>query len=74
MLRYMADPELRQQVRTQLNCGEARHNLMRSLFVADHGVCRAGDSSQRRNRARCLSLLFHAVLVSHTLRIACVLA
>lgn len=70
LLRYVADPVLRQQVRTQLNRGEARHDLARSLFFADQGMFRSGDYYQIMNRASCLSLLSNAVLVYNTLRIA----
>ena len=73
MLRYVADPVLRQQVRTQLNRGEARHDRARSLFFADHGMFRAGDDDQIRNRTSCLRLLSKAVLGYNTLRIAQVL-
>ena len=73
LLRYVADPVLRQQVRTQLSRGEARHDLARSLFFADQGMFRSGDYYQIMNRASCLSLLSNAVLVYNTLRIAQVL-
>jgi TnpA family transposase len=43
LLRYLDDPLLRQQVRTQLSRGEARHDLARSLFFADQGMFRSGD-------------------------------
>ena len=70
LLRYLDDPLLRQQVRTQLSRGEARHDLARSLFFADQGMFRSGDYYQMMNRASCLSLLSNAVLVYNTLRIA----
>jgi TnpA family transposase len=70
LLRYLDDPLLRQQVRTQLSRGEARHDLARSLFFADQGLFRSGDYYQMMNRASCLSLLSNAVLVYNTLRIA----
>lgn len=70
LLRYVADPVLRQQVRTQLNRGEARHDLARSLFFADQGMFRSGDYYQIMNRASGLSLLSKAVLVYNILRIA----
>jgi TnpA family transposase len=73
LLRYLDDPALRQQVRTQLSRGEARHDLARSLFFADQGMFRSGDYYQIMNRASCLSLLSNAVLVYNTLRIARVL-
>ena len=73
LLRYVADPVLRQQVRTHLSRGEARHDLARSLFFADQGMFRSGDYYQIMNRASCLSLLSNAVLVYNTLRIARVL-
>ena len=40
LLRYFHDPALRQQVRTQLNRGEARQDLAQRLFFADQGMFR----------------------------------
>jgi TnpA family transposase len=73
LLRYFNDPEMRQQVRTQLNRGEARQDLAQRLFFADQGMFRSGDYYQMMNRASCLSLLSNAVLVYNTLRIGQVL-
>jgi TnpA family transposase len=73
LLRYLNDPEMRQQVRTQLNRGEARQDLAQRLFFADQGMFRSGDYYQMMNRASCLSLLSNAVLVYNTLRIGRVL-
>ena len=56
LLRYFHDSALRQQVRTQLNRGEARQDLAQRLFFADQGMFRSGDYYQMMNRARCLSL------------------
>ena len=73
ILRYFNDPMIRQQVRTQLNRGEARQGLAQRLFFADQGMFRSGDYYQMMNRASCLSLLSNAVLVYNTLRIGRVL-
>lgn len=73
LLRYFHDPAIRQQVRTQLNRGEARQDLAQRLFFADQGMFRSGDYYQMMNRASCLSLLSNAVLVYNTLRIGRVL-
>ncbi|MDH3604691.1 MAG: transposase, partial [Candidatus Tectomicrobia bacterium] len=73
LLRYLNDSEMRQQVRTQLNRGEARQDLAQRLFFADQGMFRSGDYFQMMNRASCLSLLSNAVLVYNTLRIGRVL-
>jgi TnpA family transposase len=73
LLRYLSDPVIRQQVRTQLNRGEARQDLAQRLFFADQGMFRSGDYYQMMNRASCLSLLSNAVLVYNTLRIGRVL-
>ncbi len=73
LLRYLNDPVIRQQVRTQLNRGEARQDLALRLFFADQGMFRSGDYYQMMNRASCLSLLSNAVLVYNTLRIGHVL-
>lgn len=73
LLRYLNDSEMRQQVRTQLNRGEARQDLAQRLFFADQGMFRSGDYYQMMNRASCLSLLSNAVLVYNTLRIGQVL-
>ena len=64
---------MRQQVRTQLNRGEARQDLAQWLFFADQGMFRSGDYYQMMNRASCLSVLSNAVLVYNTLRIGRVL-
>ena len=73
LLRDFNDTEMRQQVRTQLNRGEARQGLAQRLFFADQGMFRSGDYYQMMNRASCLSLLSNAVLVYNTLRIGQVL-
>ena len=73
LLRYFNDPNMRQQVRTQLNRGEARQDLAQWLFFADQGMFRSGDYYQIMNRASCLSVLSNAVLVYNTLRIGRVL-
>ena len=73
LLRYFNDPVIRQQVRTQLNRGEARQDLAQRLFFADQGMFRSGDYYQMMNRASCLSLLSNAVLVYNTWRIGHVL-
>jgi TnpA family transposase len=73
LLRYFNDPDMRQQVRTQLNRGEARQDLAQRLFFADQGMFRSGDYYQMMNRASCLSVLSNAVLVYNTLRIGRVL-
>jgi TnpA family transposase len=73
LLRYLNDPAIRQQVRTQLNRGEARQDLAQRLFFADQGMFRSGDYYQMMNRASCLSLLSNAVLVYNTVRIGHVL-
>ena len=73
LLRYFNDPALRQQVRTQLNRGEARQDLAQRLFFADQGMFRSGDYYQMMDRASRLSLLSNAVLVYNALRIGQVL-
>jgi len=73
LLRFLNDPTLRQQVRTQLNRGEARQGVAQRIFFADQGMFRSGDYFQIMNRASCLSLLSNAVLVYHTLRMTHVL-
>ena len=73
LIRYINDAEMRQQVRTSLNRGEARQDLAQRLFFADQGMFRSGDYYQMMNWASCLSLLSNAVLVYNTLRIGRVL-
>jgi TnpA family transposase len=73
LLRFLNDPALRQQVRTQLNRGEARQGVAQRMFFADQGMFRSGDYFQIMNRASCLSLLSNAVLVYNTLRMTRVL-
>ena len=73
LLRYINDAEMRQQVRTQLNRGEAWQDLAQRLFFVDQGMFCSGDYYQMMNWASCLSLLSNAVLVYNTLRIGRVL-
>jgi TnpA family transposase len=73
ILRFLNDPTLRQQVRTQLNHGEARQGVAQRMFFADQGMFRSWDYFQIMNRASCLSLLSNAVLVYNTLRMTHVL-
>jgi TnpA family transposase len=68
ILRFLNDPTLRQQVRTQLHRGEARQGVAQRIFFADQGMFRSGDYCQIMNRVSCLSLLSNAVLVYNTLR------
>jgi TnpA family transposase len=69
ILRFLNDPALRQQVRTQLSRGESRQDVAQRIFFADQGMFRSGDYYQMMNRASCLSLLSNAVMVYNTLRI-----
>jgi TnpA family transposase len=73
ILRFLSDPTLRQQVRTQLNRGEARQGVAQRIFFADQGMFRSGDYFQIMHRASCLSLLSNAVLVYNTVRMTQVL-
>ena len=71
VLRYLSDPGLRYRVQSQLNPGEARHELVGCcLFFANRGEFRSGDAEEIMNKASCLSLLSNVVLVWNTLRIA----
>ena len=54
----------------QLNRGEFRHTLAKSLFFANWGTFRSGDYEEVMNKASCLSLLSNAVLVWNTVHIA----
>lgn len=69
LFRYMADAELRQAVRTQLNRGESRHALARRLFFGNNGVFRTGDVDQLTNKATALSVLSNAVICWNTLQL-----
>src|SRR4029450_9213359 len=71
--RFLDASALRQQVRTQLNRGEARQDVAQRMFFADQGMFRSGDYYQMMNRASCLSVLSNALLVYNTVRIARVL-
>src|SRR5919197_215691 len=73
LLRYLHDPVIRQQVRTQLKRGAARQALAQWLFCAEQGLVRSGDDSQMMNRARCVSGLSNAVWVYNTVRLGRVL-
>ena len=70
ILRYIQDQPLRDAIQLQLNRGEFRHTLARSLFFANWGRFRSGDYEEVMNKASSLSLLSNAVLVWNTVHIA----
>ncbi len=70
ILRYIHEAPLRDAIQLQLNRGEFRHILARSLFFANQGGFRSGDYEEVMNKASCLSLLSNAVLVWNTVHIA----
>jgi TnpA family transposase len=69
ILRYIQEEELRDTIQLQLNRGEFRHILAKSLFFANWGSFRSGDYEEVMNKASCLSLLSNAVLVWNTVHI-----
>jgi TnpA family transposase len=69
ILRYIQDEKLRDAIQLQLNRGEFRHTLAKSLFFANWGTFRSGDYEEVMNKASCLSLLSNAVLVWNTVHI-----
>jgi TnpA family transposase len=70
ILRYIQEAPLRDAIQLQLNRGEFRHVLAKSLFFANWGSFRSGDYEEVMNKASCLSLLSNAVLVWNTVHIA----
>jgi TnpA family transposase len=70
ILRYIQEPPLRDAIQLQLNRGEFRHILAKSLFFANWGRFRSGDYEEVMNKASSLSLLSNAVLVWNTVHIA----
>ena len=70
ILRYIQEEKLRDAIQMQLNRGEFRHTLAKSLFFANWGTFRSGDYEEVMNKASCLSLLSNAVLVWNTVHIA----
>jgi TnpA family transposase len=70
ILRYIQEEKLRDAIQMQLNRGEFRHILAKSLFFANWGTFRSGDYEEVMNKASCLSLLSNAVLVWNTVHIA----
>jgi TnpA family transposase len=70
ILRYIHEAPLREAIQLQLNRGEFRHILAKSLFFANQGGFRSGDYEEVMNKASCLSLLSNAVLVWNTVHIA----
>ncbi len=70
ILRYIQEEKLRDAIQMQLNRGEFRHVLAKSLFFANWGTFRSGDYEEVMNKASCLSLLSNAVLVWNTVHIA----
>ena len=69
ILRYIQEEPLRDAIQLQLNRGEFRHILAKSLFFANQGGLRSGDYEEVMNKASCLSLLSNAVLVWNTVHI-----
>jgi len=69
ILRYIQEEDLRDAIQLQLNRGEFRHILAKSLFFANWGSFRSGDYEEVMNKASCLSLLSNAVLVWNTVHI-----
>ena len=69
ILRYIQEEPLRDAIQLQLNRGEFRHILAKSLFFANWGSFRSGDYEEVMNKASCLSLLSNAVLVWNTVHI-----
>ena len=63
ILRYIQEEKLRDAIQLQLNRGEFRHILAKSLFFANWGSFRSGDYEEVMNKASCLSLLSNAILV-----------
>jgi TnpA family transposase len=55
ILRYIQEEPLRDAIQLQLNRGEFRHILARSLFFANWGNFRSGDYEEVMNKASCLS-------------------
>ena len=74
ILRYIHEVPLRDAIQLQLNRGEFRHVLAKSLFFANQGGFRSGDYEEVMNKASCLSLLSNAVLVWNTVHIARIVA
>ena len=70
ILRYIHEVPLRDAIQLQLNRGEFRHILAKSLFFANQGGLRSGDYEEVMNKASSLSLLSNAVLVWNTVHIA----
>lgn len=70
IFRYIQEPELRSEVRVQLNRGEYRHSLARHIFFSNQGIFRRGDYSEIMNKASSLSLLSNAILIWNTVKIA----
>jgi hypothetical protein len=70
ILRYIQEEPLRDAIQLQLNRGEFRHILAKSLFFANQGSFRSGDYEEVMNKASSLSLLSNAVLVWNTVHIA----
>jgi TnpA family transposase len=66
ILRYIQEEKLWDAIQLQLNRGEFRHTLAKSLFFANWGNDRSGDYEAVMNKASCLSLLSNAVLVWNT--------
>jgi TnpA family transposase len=74
LLRYSQDEALRARMQLQRNRGARRHQLARRRFVANQGAFQTGDYEEIMNKATCLSLLSHAVMVWHTMPMTRIIA
>jgi TnpA family transposase len=70
ILRYLTTPDLRRKIQRQLNKGEQRHALARTVFFANQGEFQTGDYEEIMNKASCLSLVSNAILYWNTIHIS----
>ena len=69
IIRYISDPELRRNVRIQLNKGEYRHKLPRWIFFANQGIFTTSDFEEIMNKASYLSLVSNSILYWNSVKI-----
>jgi len=73
ILRYLESEPFRRRINTQLNKGEALHELREFLLFANKGVLRKKQEGELMNQAGCLNLVTNAVVTWNTVYMAAVI-
>ncbi len=74
LLRWMRDPDFRRPLNAQLNKGEARQDLARSINFASGSGLRSADPTDLMNRTSVLALACNIIVAWNTRRVGDLLA